>query len=177
MDNLFTDFIDEFYYLDSIEESALVATRKPFRAKCGGCGRTGYKEETCYKLYPEQRPSASPVMDVLFVAYSDVSYNVLLTNLYSMSITAHSDFSHSVLPVASLTNSYMPVTAHSDFSHSVLPVVSLINSHMPITAYSDFSHSVLLIILLTNSYSVLPVAAYSKSMGGLALSAKRLFGD
>ena len=137
-----------------MEESALVTTKKPLRAKCGGCGRTGYKEETYYKLYPEQRPSASPITDVLFAAHSDISYSVLLTNPYGMPVTAHSDFSYSVLPVASLTNSYMPVAAHSDFSHSVSPVA-----------------------LLTNPYSILPMAAHSKSIGGSALSAKHLSGN
>ena len=157
MNSLFTNLIDEFRCLDSMEESVLVAIKKPLRAKYSSCGRTGYKEETCYKLYPEQRPSASSITDVLFAAYSD--------------------FSHSVLPVASLTNSYMPIAAHSDFSHSVLPIASLTNSHIPITAYSNFSHSVSPVILLTNPYSVLPVVAYSKSIGGSALLVKYLFGD
>ena len=94
-----------------------------------------------------------------------------------MPVITHSNFLYSVLPVASLTNSYMLVAAHSDFSHNVLPITSLTNSHMPVVAHSDFLYSVLPIILFTNPHNVLPVAAYNKSMGGLVLSAKRLFGD
>ena len=93
-------------------------------------------------------------MDVLFAAYSNALYSVLLTNLYGMPVVAHSDFLYSVLPVVLLTNSHMPVVVHSDFSYSVSPVA-----------------------LLTNLHSVLPVAAHSKSMGGSALSAKRSSGD
>ena len=53
MDSLFADLINKSYRLDSIEESALVTTRKPLRAKYSGCGRTGHKKETYYKLHPK----------------------------------------------------------------------------------------------------------------------------
>ena len=155
----------------------LVAIKKPLRAKYSSYSKTNYKKETYYKLHPKQRPSASPIINVLFAAYSDVSHSVLLTNSYSMPVTAYSDFSHSVLPITSLTNSHMPVAAHSDFSHSVLPIASLTNSHMPVTAHSDFSHSVSPVTLLTNPHSVLPMAAHSKSIGRSALSAKCSSGD
>ena len=94
-----------------------------------------------------------------------------------MLVIAYSDFSHSVLPVISLTNSHMLITAHSDFSHSVLPVALLTNSYMPVTAYSDFLYTISPIILLTNSYSVLPVVVYSKSIDRLVLLAKYLFNN
>ena len=71
----------------------------------------------------------------------------------------------------------MPVAAHSDFLYSVLPVASLTNSYMPVIAHSDFSYSVLPVALFINPHSVLPVAAHSKSINGSALSAKRSSGD
>ena len=150
MDGLFTDLMDESRRLESLDEDALVVrTRKPPRAKCGGCGRTGYKEETCYKLHPEIRPSpnTSPIIDVLYAAHSDLLYSVLLTNphstLYSGSVTPFYD-----LPIASQKGlstpfSDLPVAAHSNLSHSALPVASL----------------------------------RGLSMGGSALSAKRLSGN
>ena len=61
------------------------------------------------------RPSASPVTDVLYAAYSDISHSVLLTNPNP----------HSILHSGSITSfSDLPITAHSNLSHSALPVVS-----------------------------------------------------
>ena len=88
------------------------------------------------------------------VVYSDFLYSVLLINLYNI-----------------------PVVVYSDFLYSVLPIILLINSYMFITAYSDFLYSVLPIILLINLYSVLPIAAYSKSIDRLALLTKYLSSD
>ena len=200
MDSLFTNLINEFYYLDSIKESVLVAIRKPLRAKYGGYGRTGYKEETYYKLYPKQRPSVSSITNILFAAYSDVLYNILFINPYSMPVVAYNDFSYNVLPVVLLTNSHIPVIVYSDFLYNILPIIllinsyipvvmysdflysvlsiaSLINSYMPVIAYSDFSHNISFIILLINLYSVLPIIAYSKSIDRSALSVKYLSSD
>ena len=131
--------MDESRRLDSLEEDALVVrTRKPPRAKCGGCGRTGHQEETCYKLHPELRPSpsTSPITDVLWAAHSDLSHSVLLTNPHSiLPVAAHSLLSHSALPVATHSSlspnkglsippfGDLPVAAHSNL-HSVLPVTS-----------------------------------------------------
>ena len=88
MDSLFINPINELYYLESLEESALVVrSRKPLRAKYSGCSRTSYKEETYYKLYPKLRPSpnTSPIMNVLYIVYS-ILYSILLinSNLYSI---------------------------------------------------------------------------------------------
>ena len=70
---------------DEYNNTLFTKTRKPFRAKCGGCGKTGYVKESCYKLYPELRPKraeeeeASPITDVLFVSLSDQRF---IKNLY-----------------------------------------------------------------------------------------------
>ena len=83
MDTLFADLIDEARRMESLGEdeynNVLYAkTRKPFRTKCGGCGKTGHAKESCYKLHPELRPKraeedASPVTDVLFLSHSESS--------------------------------------------------------------------------------------------------------
>ena len=174
INSLFTNLINKSYRLNSIKESVLVATRKLFKAKYSSCSRTSYKKEICYKLYSKQRLNASPIMDVLFIVYSDILYSVLLTNLYNIFITAYSDFLYSILSIILLTNSYILITAHSDFLYSILPIASLTNSYILIIAYSDFLYSVLPIILFTNPYSILPIAAYSKSIDKSALSTKYL---
>ena len=51
INSLFINFINKFYYLDSIEESVLVIIKKFFRAKYNSYNRTSYKEEIYYKLY------------------------------------------------------------------------------------------------------------------------------
>ena len=151
INNLFINLINKSYYLNSIEKNILVITKKTLRAKYNGCGKTSYKEKTYYKLYSKQRPNASFIIDVLFIVYSNISYNILLTNLHSIPVATYSDFLHSILPIASLTNSYILITAHSDFLYNISSI-----------------------ILLTNLYSVLSIIVYSKSINRLALLAKYL---
>ena len=84
MDTLFADLINESRRMDGLDlddyESALAAkTRKPLRAKCQGCGKTGHAKETYYKLHPELRHqprsaenNASPITNILFTSHSDL---------------------------------------------------------------------------------------------------------
>ena len=181
--------------MESIDESALVITRKPPRAKYSDYSRTSYKKETCYKLHPKQRPSASPITDVLFAAHSEVSHSVLLTNPHSMLDTAHSDFSHSVLPVASrgsITNphSALPIAAaHSTWildtgaTAHIYSDIDLFNNIAPISAMIAWGNAVTLpargnrsiTVALPNSASaVLDSVLYMPNLGINILSVSRL---
>ena len=78
MDELFANLMDESRRLYDVEENTLIAkTRKPLRAKCGGCGKTGHAKESCYKLHPKLRlkraeeEDTSPIIDILFASLSN----------------------------------------------------------------------------------------------------------
>ena len=118
----------------------MVRTRKPPRAKYSRCGRTGYKDESCYKLHPELRPSASPITDVLYTAHSNLSYSILLTNLYSIlhsgSVTPFYNLPITSQKGLSIPYSNFPVAAHSNLSYSALPVTSLRGLSMGVLALS-----------------------------------------
>ena len=64
--------------LDNYKDALSAKTRKPLRAKCGGCRKIGYAKDSCYKLYSELRPKpnsaeddASPVTDVLYLSHNE----------------------------------------------------------------------------------------------------------
>ena len=156
MDGLFADLIDESRRLQSMEESALIARKKPLsRAKCGECGRTGHREETCYKLHPELREQGGKDRR------SDSANIAIAAQDADSGVSDLLLISHSDLPVAthSLLHSTWPVASHSDL---------LTNPHsdLPVAAHSPLLHS------------AWPVASHSDlSMGGPALSAKHSSGD
>ena len=79
---LFVDLLDKARRMESLgkdkyNNTLFTKTRKPLRAKYGGCRKTSYTKESYYKLYPKLRPKrveeeeASPIMDVLFALLSD----------------------------------------------------------------------------------------------------------
>ena len=51
INSLFINLINKSYYLNSIEESILVITRKSLKVKYNDYNKTSYKEEIYYKLY------------------------------------------------------------------------------------------------------------------------------
>ena len=53
INNLFTNLINKSHRLDSIEESALVTTKKLFKAKYNNYSKINYKKKIYYKLYPK----------------------------------------------------------------------------------------------------------------------------
>ena len=82
IDALFADLLNKARRMESLGEdkynnTLFAKTRKPFRAKCGGCGKTSHTKESYYKLHPKLRPKraeeeeASPITNILFASLSD----------------------------------------------------------------------------------------------------------